>query len=112
MKTRHIINRLFIGTLFLGVVLLCITPSMSEAQTESVKSKGDTVLIQELKKLKGSWVSITLNSGTTFSGSVMKVGKGMVHLSKIQNKEYYEALIRIDDISALGARFRNKKKKN
>jgi hypothetical protein len=84
---------------------------MSQAQEEFSRSKASVILAEELEKLKGGWVSITLNSGATFSGTVVKVGKGMVHLSKIQDKAYYEALIRLDDISALGARFRSRKAK-
>jgi hypothetical protein len=111
MKTRCTINGSFLGILFLGVLLQCVAPSMSQAQAEFVNSKGSVILAEELDKLKGGWVSITLNSGATFSGTVVKVAKGMVHLSKIQGKEFYEALIRLDDISAIGARFRSKKKK-
>jgi hypothetical protein len=111
MKTRYTINRLSLGVLFLGVLLLCVTPSMSLAQEEFVQNKGSVILAEELEKLKGGWVSLTLNSGVTLSGIVMKVDKGMIHLSKIQGKEYYEALIRLDDISVIGARFRSKKKK-
>ena len=110
MKTRCTVNRLFLGILVVGTFLFCAMATVPEAQAEP--SKATATVAEELEKLKDGWVSITLNSGATFNGKVMKVDKGMVHLSKVQDKGYYEALIRLDDISALGARFRSKKKSN
>ena len=110
MKTRCTVDRLFLGILVLGALLFCTLTAAPKVQAESVNAS--VTLAEELEKLKDGWVSITLNSRATFNGKVMKVDKGMVHLSKVQDKGYYEALIRLDDISVLGARFRSKKKSN
>jgi len=116
MKTHHTTTHLFLGVLLLGTLFLCMASAAAAAQEEeapaavSAASDVDGIITEELNKLLGGWVSITLNSGTVFSGKVMKVRDGMVHLGQIQNKEYYEALVRISDISALGARFRAKAK--
>jgi hypothetical protein len=115
MKAHYTAKYLFLSVLVLGALLLCLAPPAVQAEEQvkhaiSTDGDTDTVLAEELMKLRGGWVSITLNSGSTFSGTVQKVRSGLVHLSQIQGKEYYEALIRIEDISALGARFRSKKK--
>ena len=63
-------------------------------------------LTDNLKSFTGKKVNITLNSGKTFGGIVKKVGDHLVHLEKINGKDYFDALILIEDISALDARFR------
>jgi len=115
MRQHYTATNLFWGVLVLGSLFFAMAPPVSMAQEASapvVSAATDVnaIIIEELNKLTGGWVSITLNSGTVFSGRVMKVRDGMVHLGQIQNKEYYEALVRISDISALGARFRAKDK--
>jgi hypothetical protein len=114
MKKHHPTPQLFLAILFLGALLPAMTPPAATAQETvpvvSAVATVDAVIVEELNKLIGGWVSVTLNSGTVFSGKVMKVRDGMVHLGQVQNKEYYEALLRISDISALGARFRAKNK--
>ena len=61
---------------------------------------------QNLKSFVGKKINVTLGSGKTFTGIVKTVGKKLVHLEKLEGKEYYDALIKIDDIVALDARFR------
>jgi len=115
MKQHSTAKHLFLGVLVLGALFFAMVPAVSMAQEAAVPAVSattdvNTVIVEELNKLVGGWVSITLSSGTVFSGRVIKVRDGMVHLGQIQNKEYYEALVRISDISALGARFRAKDK--
>jgi len=116
MRTHLATGRLLLGVVLLGALFVCMLPAVSMAAEQaatavSTRFDVDGIVTAELDKLLGGWVSITLDSGTIFSGKVMKVRDGMVHLGQIQDKEYYEALIRIDDISALGARFRRERKK-
>ena len=63
-------------------------------------------LTDNLKSLKGKTVTVTLDSGKSFSGAVKEVGNHLLHLEKLSGKEYYDALINIEDISAIDARFR------
>jgi hypothetical protein len=110
MKTHHTTKRLFLGILFLGALFIFSAATVPEARAEAGKSKCDTVLLEEINKLTGGWVCVTLNSGTTFCGKVMNARDGLVHLAKVQDKKYADVLIRIADISVLSARFKSKKK--
>ena len=118
MKTSHSSNFVSGDTVSGGTVSLydavCFARSSQRpAQADSVKipsGRCNVVLVEELNKLIGGWVCITLNSGETFSGVVMKERDGLVHLAKVQDKGYFDVLIRIADISALGVRFRVWKK--
>jgi hypothetical protein len=60
-----------------------------------------------LKSLAGKKVYLTLNSGKTFAGYVKAVGDHLVHLEKLDGKSYFDALICIDDISAIDTKFRD-----
>jgi hypothetical protein len=109
MKANHSISCSFLVVLFLGALFLCMTPPVASAQeqvqADSVKSPGsrcDVVLVEELNKRIGGWVCITINSGTTYCGIAMKERDGLVHLAKVQNKEFSDVLIRVADISSLG----------
>jgi hypothetical protein len=52
-------------------------------------------------------VSVTIVSGKTLSGFVKEVGIHLIHLEKLEGKDYFDALIRIENISAIEAMFRN-----
>jgi hypothetical protein len=62
-----------------------------------------------LKVYMGKDVVVHLRSGKTLEGYVKSIGNDFVHLEKLAGKDFYDALIRIDDISAIEARFRQLK---
>ena len=49
---------------------------------------------------------MTAVSGKTLTGVVKEVGNHLIHLEKLSGKEYFDALIRIENISAIETRFR------
>ncbi len=63
-----------------------------------------------LKALNGKRVYVTLDSGKTFTGLVKIVGEHLIHIQKLVGKEYFDALIRIEDISAIDTMFRKLKR--
>jgi len=92
-------------------VTILLLPMDAEAKTKVATIEGisynvNSSLTDNLKSLVDKRVSATLNSGKTFTGLVKEVGNHLVHLKKIEGKEYFDALIRIEDISAIDARFR------
>jgi hypothetical protein len=74
-------------------------------------SKFDTALslIDNLKNYTGKNVFIHLKSGKTLQGYVKAVGNNLVHLEKLAGKDFYDALIRIEEINAMEAQFREMK---
>jgi hypothetical protein len=73
---------------------------------EGVGYNVDASMVDNLKALNGKRVYVTLNSGKTFTGLVHKVGEHLIHIEKLVGKEYFDALIRIQDISAIDTMFR------
>lgn len=62
-----------------------------------------------LKGFAGKDVFIHLRSGKTLQGYVKAVGNDFVHLEKLAGRDFYDAFIRIEDISAMEAKFRDLK---
>jgi hypothetical protein len=46
-------------------------------------------------------VIVRMDTGDTLEGTVSKVGDSLVHISKLSGKDFYDAVVRIDKISAV-----------
>jgi len=64
-------------------------------------------MADNLKTLVGKFVYITLKSGTVLAGTVKEVGDHMVHLEKLERKDFFDALVRVDEIAAIDTKFRD-----
>lgn len=62
-----------------------------------------------LKIYVGKDVVIHLSSGKFFQGYVKSIGDHLIHVEKLSGKDFYDALIRIEDITAIEAKFRDLK---
>ena len=67
----------------------------------------DAALNGPLKDRVGKKVSVVLKSGTELTGKVANVGNDTVTLSELSGKEYFDAVIDLDDISAVEYRARD-----
>ncbi len=81
----------------------------SATPIEGVKFDTQNSLGDNLKFFTGKDVYVHLRSGKTFQGYVKSVGDHFVHLEKLAGREFFDVLIRIEDISAVEARFRELK---
>ena len=106
------------GTVGLALVVLSygiimILPNSVEAKVspvEGVSYNVDASLEDNLKSLVGKKVQVTIDSGSTITGLVKKVGKHLIHIEKLDGKEFFDALIRIKNINAISTRFREIKR--
>ncbi len=90
---------------------ILVLPVEADAKTKVVAIEGVSYNVSfsvanNLKSLLGKKVSLTLDSGKTFTGYVKEVGTHLVHLEKLDNKDYFDALLRIENVSAIDTRFR------
>lgn len=90
-------------------------PAQASAAPELVAVEGvgynvNASLADNLRALAGKRVTVTLDSGTTMSGTVGAVGQHLLHLERLERKEYFDAAIRIDAIRAIETRFREIKR--
>ncbi len=96
-------------------VLLSLPATEAQAQPkkpvalEGVKFDTAAPFEDNLKAYVGKDIIVHLESGATFQGYVKSVRDDLLHLEKLAGKDFYDALIRIDDISALEVKFRDMK---
>ncbi len=93
-------------------VALITFPEKAAAETkaiEGVKYEVSQSLNDNLKPFVGKMVYVNLRSGKTYQGSLKAVGDHWIHLEKLAERNFYDALIRIDDISAIETQFRDNK---
>jgi len=95
-------------TVMLAVVLfLSFAGGTAVAKEEKAASYNvNFSLAENLSAFKGKTVYVHLKSGQTLTGIVKAVGNHLVHLEKLSGKDFYDALVRLDDVSAIDARFR------
>ncbi len=67
-----------------------------------------TASIQDnLEMYVGERVEVRLVSGGDLAGTVVAVGKDVVHLSSLSGREFFDALVRLDQVGALVVRARD-----
>lgn len=86
------------------VVTCCMAFSVSGAIAEEPKYelKSAAVTIKDvLLENTGKRVIIRLETGENLEGTVTKVGEFVVHVARLSGKDFYDAVVRIDRISAV-----------
>ncbi|MCP4368094.1 MAG: hypothetical protein GY797_08315 [Deltaproteobacteria bacterium] len=79
---------------------------MEKSKNEEISYNVNSSLEDNLKSLIGKKVYVALDSGQTFAGFVKEVGNQLIHLEKLDGKDYFDALLKIENISAIDTRFR------
>lgn len=111
MRKSKMVGSVGLALSILFYVTILVLPMEVEAKAKVVTIEGISYnvnfsLADNLKSLIGTKISVTLDSGKTFTGLVKEVGNHLIHLEKLDAKEYFDALLRIEKISAIDVRFR------
>ena len=88
----------------LGIsVLSSLVPLNNTARAEETKIEvsDPNAITSGLQKLVGKTVTLRLRSGEDLSGIVEAVGPNAVRLGQLTGKEFYSAIIKVDDVSAI-----------
>ncbi len=101
MSIRKMIVVLLIGTVFF---MFSQNLFAQESKFELNKASATKDILTEYV---GKRVSLKLDTGEELEGIVTKVGDHLVHLSKLSKRDFYDALVRIDKISAIIIRVRS-----
>ena len=112
MKKSKMVCSVGFALVILFYVAMVMLPTGAEAKSKVVDIEGvsynaNSSIADNLKSLIGKKVYVTLDSGKTFAGFVKEVGNHLMHLEKLERKDYFDALIRIESISAIDTRFRD-----
>jgi hypothetical protein len=98
---------IFFAVAFINYPAVVEARSLNPVEGASFRVSGS--IADNLKTYLGKDVVIYLRSGKYFQGYVKTIGDQLIHLEKIAGKDFYDALIRIEDITAVEARFREMK---
>jgi hypothetical protein len=112
MKKAKMVGSVGLALTILFYVTILMPPTETEAKQEVAAIEGisynvNSSLADNLKSLAGKKVYVTLDSGKTFAGFVKEVGNHLVHLEKLDGKDFFDALLRIENISAIDTKFRD-----
>lgn len=110
MYYKHIEFSKILTTVFFLLIFLLVS-SVSTAAPKVIPVEGihftiNTSMMDNLIALTGKKVSITLDGGKTITGIIKSVGSQLIHIEKIERKEFFDSLIRIEKIQAIEVRFR------
>jgi small nuclear ribonucleoprotein (snRNP)-like protein len=92
-----------------GMYIIMIEEAQAGAKIVQVEGAVFNVqhsISDNIAKFKGKHVQISLTSGEIIIGNVVDVSNAYLHLEKLERMDFYDALIKIDDISAVKAKFR------
>ncbi len=106
MKVLKIRGLLVTGFALIAFFLLNLVGTIQAVQaageeTGYVQFNVGIPLADNLIALKGKSVTVSLSSGQTMTGVVKDVKNNLLHLGKLLGKEFYDAIIRVDLISAV-----------
>lgn len=108
-KTAILSSGVIILAMLFSAVFLTL-PAEVKAKVvavEGVSYNVNSSLVDNLRSLVGRKIYVTLDSGKTVAGFLKEVGDHLIHLEKLDGREFFDALIRIEDINAIETRFRN-----
>ncbi len=92
--------------LIMGLPDLTMAAPNDIVPIEGMGYRVDLPMVENLKALKGKSVTLHLKSGTQISGRIKAVHRELLHLERIRQREFMDSLLRIEQISAVEARFR------
>ncbi len=92
------------------LIAICMAGSMHPALTstqakEAVQLNIHASMMENLLAMKGRAVTVTF-AGGQLTGSVKDADNGFLHLERLSQKDFYDAIVRIDSVIAVEARVR------
>lgn len=100
---------IIVATLFSLLFLGRVAEAKSIVPIEGAKFDVSLSMKENLNLFIGRDVFVHLRSGKTLQGYIKAVGNDFIHLEKLAGRDFYDAFIRIEDISAMEAKFRDMK---
>lgn len=79
---------------------------VSAADKETAQFNVNTSMVENLTALKGKAVTIYLASGQTITGTINDVKGNLLHLGRLSQKDFYDALVAVDRISSIEMKVR------
>ncbi len=97
--------------LLAAVLSVCgVGVSAQAADTEAAKFeiKANSTMREVLAERTGKRATLRMQSGEDIEGTIVLVGNGLVHVSRLAGKDFFDAVVNIDRISAVIVRVRDR----
>ncbi|MFN7987997.1 MAG: hypothetical protein U0529_11020 [Thermoanaerobaculia bacterium] len=109
----HAMTRMVLG---LGIVALLLAPVAPVAGQATPAAQEKKTMFDEqdtmsavLKRLEGKTVRVRLaGGGEEIVGKLQGVGKELAHLSELSGREFFDAVVRIDQVAAVSVQVRGR----
>ena len=95
MPPRTLLHALFAAILLVGA------PVIALAQEAKPEVKAPATIKEALHANVGKRVLLRLQAGEDIDGTVVAVNAGTVHISRLTGKDFYDAVVSLDKISAV-----------
>ncbi|HTG01633.1 MAG TPA: hypothetical protein VK654_13720 [Nitrospirota bacterium] len=95
-------------SLLLGFGCMVQPTGSANADEPKLDVKSSATIRDILADAVGKRVTVRFASGEELEGAVVKVGDSVVHLAKLSRRDFYDAVVRIDTISAVILRVRDR----
>jgi hypothetical protein len=109
------LNRMNVITAVIALIMVFGVNSILISQGYSAGEEGtkevarfdvNTSMVDNLAPLKGKSVTVTLSTGQAITGTVSDVKGNLLHLSRVSQRDFYDALIAVDHIAAIETKVR------
>ena len=93
------------------LVAICCFSSIAttaSGQEAKLELKTSATMKDVLVENSGKRLALRLASGEEIEGTVTTVGTSLVHISRLAGKEFFDAVVSIDKISAVRIKVRDK----
>ena len=82
-------------------------PAAAPAQDTKLEVRDADSIKSVLDRHVGKRVSLVMAAGPDLTGTVVKVGERVVHLGELQGREFFDAAVSLDRITAVVVRVRS-----
>jgi hypothetical protein len=94
----------FLLTLLLGIAML-VEPVSGQAQNAPLEINADAIKVS-LERQVGKRVRLRLLAGQDVEGTVVAVGTAAVHIGRLAGMDFFDGVVRLDQIAAVIVRVR------
>lgn len=104
---KHYRILILLGLIFAAGSCLFFT-SKASAEEGKYELKTNATIRDILAERTGKRTTLRMQSGEDIEGTVVLVGNGLVHISKLSGKDFYDAVVNIDRINAVIMKVRDR----
>lgn len=98
--------RIFVAIVLCAATLAAASLTDVSAQEAAFQLNPSATIPDILRDRIGKRTTLRMQSGEDIEGTVVMVGNGLVHVARLAGKDFYDAVISLDRISAVIMRVR------